>query len=235
MGRGTYRNIITGKTSCPKTFLCRSIELLFNIFRTPSNNKYVWMDFDGKELIFLNDFWWWSELILWVTFLVLLVGEVIHCSLPKNLFSKHLLSLPPQDWGLSTLMILFRARRLILDGRYLSFPIKYCQLSKRIWHHVANAFVIWLKEIWVFDALTYFIWFFSDLIYFIATLFTNLIYFIYFITTLFTDLTYSWLKQAALAYSFTSGNIIALTEAKTRLWILHVILSFKHLCLQKYI
>ena len=29
--------------------------------------------------------------------------------------------------------------------RYLSFPIKYCHLNKRIWSHVPNAFLIWFS------------------------------------------------------------------------------------------
>ena len=54
------------------------------------NMKYVWIEVDGKEVIFLNDFRWSSELITWERFLVLLVGEVVHFPLSKNNFSKDL-------------------------------------------------------------------------------------------------------------------------------------------------
>ena len=75
MGRGKSRKIlIIGRANCAKTFLLRSFELLFDTFRTPSNTKYVWTGLDGKDVIFLNDFRWSSELIPWKTFLVFLGG-----------------------------------------------------------------------------------------------------------------------------------------------------------------
>ena len=85
-----------------------------------------------------------------------------------------------------------------IESEAMVTPWKEFEFSYQIWHHVPNAFAIWLKEMWAFHSLTYFVRFFSDLIYF----------------------TYSWLKQAVLAYSFTSNNIIGLTEAKTWHWIL---------------
>ena len=52
--------------------------------------KYAWIGVDGKDVIFLNNFRWSNEWIPWEIFLVLLEGEVIYLSLPKNHFSKDL-------------------------------------------------------------------------------------------------------------------------------------------------
>ena len=50
--------------NCAKNFLLRPIGLLFYTFRILSNNMYAWIKLDGKEIMFLNDFWWTCELIL---------------------------------------------------------------------------------------------------------------------------------------------------------------------------
>ena len=133
-GRGKSTNIpIIGRANFAKTFLLGLLDLLFDTFCTLSNNKYAWV------------------LIPWETFLILLEGEIVHFALAKSHFSKALTissDVPIftlQSQGLSilmTLMILLKARRWLLDGKYLSFPIKYRPLNKRIWHHVPNAFVI---------------------------------------------------------------------------------------------
>ena len=91
MRLGKSRNaLIIGTTNCAKIFLLGPLELLLDTFSTPSTNRYACIGLDGKEVIFLNDFRWSSELIPWKTFLVLLEGEVLHFSLPKNHFSKDL-------------------------------------------------------------------------------------------------------------------------------------------------
>ena len=50
--------------------------------------KYAWIGVDGKDVIFLNDFRWSSELIPWEIFLVLLEGEVIYFTLPKIILAR---------------------------------------------------------------------------------------------------------------------------------------------------
>ena len=132
--------------------------------------KYAWIGVDGKDVIFLNDFRWSSELIPWEIFLVLLEGEVIYFTLPKIILARiwlyllTLLSLPLQRQWLGILMILLKAGWRILDGRYLSLPIKYHHFNIRIWHQVSNSFVIlfcWKKC----EPFTYFARFYFILIY----------------------------------------------------------------------
>ena len=86
IGLGKSRNILI-IVNCTKTFLLRPIELLFDTFCTPlinkyactpSINKYAWIVLDGKEVIFLNNFWCSCKLIPWEAFLVLLEREGVH-------------------------------------------------------------------------------------------------------------------------------------------------------------
>ena len=77
MGLRKSRNILI-IVSCTKTFLLRPIELFFDTFCTPSINKYSWIVVDGKEVLFLNNFWCSCKLIPWEAFLVLLEREVVH-------------------------------------------------------------------------------------------------------------------------------------------------------------
>ena len=96
MGLGKSRNILI-IVNCTKTFLLRPIELLFDTFCrplinkyacTPSINKYAWIVLDGKDVIFLNNFWCSCKLIPWEAFLVLLEREVVLFPLPKKHFGK---------------------------------------------------------------------------------------------------------------------------------------------------
>ena len=73
-----------------KHYYSNQWSLFFDIFCTPSKNKYAWIGLDEEQVIFLNDFCWASGLIPWETFHVLLEWGVVHIPLPKNRFSKDL-------------------------------------------------------------------------------------------------------------------------------------------------
>ena len=62
------------------------LELLFDTF-CKSSNKYAWIGLDGKEVKFLNDFRYSSELTPWETFLVFLEAEAVQFLLPKIIIS----------------------------------------------------------------------------------------------------------------------------------------------------
>ena len=63
-GRGKYRNImIVGPANCAKTFLLTPLQVIFNAFCNPANDKYAWVGADNCEVIFLNDFRWSPEVI----------------------------------------------------------------------------------------------------------------------------------------------------------------------------
>lgn len=88
-GRGKYRNVlIVGPTNCGKTFLLSPLQLIFETFSNPANDKYAWLGAEEAEVIFLNDFRWSSEMIAWKELLLLLEGQTVHLPSPKNHYSK---------------------------------------------------------------------------------------------------------------------------------------------------
>ena len=69
-GRGKFRNImIIGPANCGKTFMLAPLQIVYNTFSNPANDKYAWIGVEKSEVIFLNDFRWSNELISWSAFL----------------------------------------------------------------------------------------------------------------------------------------------------------------------
>ena len=86
-GRGKFRKVmITGPANCGKTFMLKPLEIIYNAFSSPANDKYAWVGADNAEVIILQDFRWSSELICWKDLLLLLEGEPVKLPCPKNLF-----------------------------------------------------------------------------------------------------------------------------------------------------
>ena len=84
-GRGKFRNImIVGPANCAKTFMFKPLELIFETFSNPANDKYAWLGAEKCQLIFLNDFRWSREMIAWKELLLLLEGQIVHLPSPKN-------------------------------------------------------------------------------------------------------------------------------------------------------
>ena len=84
-GRGKFRNImIVGPANCAKTFMLQPLQLIFETFSNPANDKYAWLGAEKCQLIFLNDFRWSSEMIAWKELLLLLEGQTVHLPSPKN-------------------------------------------------------------------------------------------------------------------------------------------------------
>lgn len=91
-GRQKNNNIlIIGPKNCGKTFLLEPLELIFKSFVNPATTKYSWVNLEGKEVCFLNDFRWSPESIAWSDFLLLLEGQTVNLPRPKNQFATDLL------------------------------------------------------------------------------------------------------------------------------------------------
>jgi len=87
-GRKKNNNILlVGPTNCGKSFLLNPVELLFSkCFANPATGRYAWLGLDECDVAYLNDLRWSSELIGWNDFLLLLEGQTVHLSRPKNQF-----------------------------------------------------------------------------------------------------------------------------------------------------
>ena len=57
------------------------------VFDNPANNKYAWVGADKAEMILLQDFRFSKEVIAWKDLLLLVEGETVRLSAPKNHFS----------------------------------------------------------------------------------------------------------------------------------------------------
>jgi len=91
-GRGKYRNLmITGPANCGKTFILKPLTTIYDTFCIPATGSFAWVGVEGKEIIFLNDFRWLSQLIPWHDLLLMLEGESVHLPAPKTHYSKDLL------------------------------------------------------------------------------------------------------------------------------------------------
>ena len=86
--RVKFRNaMITGPANCGKTFMLKPLEIIYNAFSNPANDKYAWVGADNVEVTILQDFRWSSQLIWWKGLLLLLQGEPVKLPSPKNQFA----------------------------------------------------------------------------------------------------------------------------------------------------
>ena len=84
-GRGNIRNImVTEPATCGKTFLFTPLQSLLKTFSYPANNKYTWLGAESTKMIFLNNFHYSHEMIVWKQMLLLLEGQVKHLPSPKD-------------------------------------------------------------------------------------------------------------------------------------------------------
>lgn len=71
-GRAKGNNImLIGPRDCGKSFLLEPIEDICSTFSDPTAGRYAWVELEGKQVIYLNDIRYTSELIPWSDFLVL--------------------------------------------------------------------------------------------------------------------------------------------------------------------
>ena len=90
-GRGKFRIIlIVGPANCGKTFLLSPLQKIFNNFSNPANDKNAWLGAEKAKIIFLNDLRWSQEMIVWKEFLILLEGQPVHLTSPKNHYSNNI-------------------------------------------------------------------------------------------------------------------------------------------------
>ena len=129
-----------GPTNCGKTFLFRPLQSLFNCFSNPSNDKYAWVGVEKAECIFLNDFRFNPELILWKEFLLLLEGQLVHLSAPKNHFAK--------DISLESDVPVFATGKdkIKLIDRYNSVDDRETAMMDSRWHYVEMTHIKFQKE-----------------------------------------------------------------------------------------
>ena len=67
--------------------MLKPLEIIYNVFSNPANDKYSSVGVDNAEVIILQDFRWSSELICWKDLLLLLEGEPVKLPSPKNQFA----------------------------------------------------------------------------------------------------------------------------------------------------
>ena len=92
IGRGKYRNVlIVGPANCGKTFMLKSLSLVFDCFNNPASSTFAWVGAEQAEVIVLNDFRWNSKLTEWSDLLNLLEGEPDHFATPKSHYAKDIL------------------------------------------------------------------------------------------------------------------------------------------------
>ena len=89
-GRGKFRNLmITGPENCVKTFMLKSLEIIYNAFSNPENDKYAWVGADKEHEITFQDFKWSSELIYCKDWLLFLKDEPVKLPSSKNQFATY--------------------------------------------------------------------------------------------------------------------------------------------------
>ena len=67
--------------------MLKPLELIYDVFSNPANDKYAWVGADTAEIIVLQDFRWCRDSIPWKDLLLLLEGETVKLPAPKNQFS----------------------------------------------------------------------------------------------------------------------------------------------------
>ena len=79
-GRGKkYRNLyLKGPSNCGKTFLLNPLTHIYNTFCNPASTTFPWVGAEAAEVLFLNDFRWSPNIILWHDLLLLLEGHEVH-------------------------------------------------------------------------------------------------------------------------------------------------------------
>lgn len=88
-GCGKYRNImIIGAANWGKTFLLNPLNVIYNTFSNPACTSFAWVGAEKAEVLFLNDFRWFSSVIQWHDFLLLLEGQLVHFPAPKSHYEK---------------------------------------------------------------------------------------------------------------------------------------------------
>ena len=92
-GRGKFRNImIIGPANCGKTFMLKPLEMIYDLFSNPANDKYAWVGADTAEIIVLQDFRWCRDCIPSKDLLLLLERETVKLPALKNQFSTDVVS-----------------------------------------------------------------------------------------------------------------------------------------------
>ena len=88
-GRSKYCNIfLKGPANCGKTFLLNPLNIVFKTFSNPATTTFAWTGAKSAEVIFLNDFRWCQQRILWHDLLLLLEGQKVHLPAPKMHFAQ---------------------------------------------------------------------------------------------------------------------------------------------------
>ena len=71
-GRGKLRNVmITGPANCCKNFMLNPLEVIYNAFSNPANDKYARDGADNAQVMILQDLRWRSGWICWKDLLLL--------------------------------------------------------------------------------------------------------------------------------------------------------------------
>ena len=86
--RQKNKNILIAEpTNCGKSFLLNPIEPMLKAFVNLATGQYAWLGLDEREVAFLNDFRWSTEIIAWSNFLLLFECQTVHLPRPKNQYA----------------------------------------------------------------------------------------------------------------------------------------------------
>ena len=91
-GRGKYRNLyLKGLCNCAKTLLLNPLNRIYKTFSNPASTTFAWVGAEQSEVVFLNDFRWSAQIILWHDFLMLLEDQTVHLPAPKTHYRQNIL------------------------------------------------------------------------------------------------------------------------------------------------
>ncbi len=89
MGRGKgVKIMITGPANCGKTVILDPSRVVYNAFLSPASCTYALLGVENKEVIFLNDFRYKTQILPWNDMLLLLEEHTVHFAAPKTTYIK---------------------------------------------------------------------------------------------------------------------------------------------------
>ena len=137
--------MITGQANCCKTFMLKPLEIIYNAFNNPANDKCAWVDADNAEVIILQDFRRSSELICWKD-LMLLQKISLQLMFASKKTCKFLLRAEEKLnlLGSITCAAIEKQKWWMFGGKYLNFTTESHNKREKIIFLLLDILVDWL-------------------------------------------------------------------------------------------
>ena len=88
-GRGKYRNLmIVELANCGKAFLLNPMSEIYTCLQNPATTSFAWEGAGKSVVIFLNDFCWSPQVLVWHDLLLLLERQTVHLPVQKHTIPK---------------------------------------------------------------------------------------------------------------------------------------------------